>query len=140
MYCCKVVLSYLRDTDLTVDLKALQDDLQSNILSYEENRTQDSSSSIEDKTVTVEANKRKISFVYQEENFTDIGYELLNSFSHYKLSPFISYNRNAILRFILLPPSKVYFNGPLILVCTFDRSFIPPERTSMPNPFGMSNL
>ena len=78
MYCCKVVLSYLRDTDLTVDLKALQGDLQSkfgdSVFTYDENGMQDSSNSAEDKAVASEPNKRKISFVYQEENFAGIGY------------------------------------------------------------------
>ena len=74
MYCCKVVLSYLRETDLTVDLKALQDDLESKFgdgMSVEESYyAQDVSHFNEDKDVTHEPHRRKISFVYQEENFT----------------------------------------------------------------------
>ena len=77
MYCCKVVLSYMQENELTVDLKALQDDLQSkfgdNMLNYEENRAQDSSNSTDEKDVVSEPNRRKISFVYQEENFASNG-------------------------------------------------------------------
>lgn len=78
-YCCKVVLSYLQSADieaeLSADLKALQDDLQSKFghdlsISCEDDHSLD--------TLSVTSNssdaRRKISVVYQEEKFASGGY------------------------------------------------------------------
>ena len=78
-YCCKVFLSYLQspdiEADLSADLKALQDDLQSkfghdNPYSYEDDHSSD--------TLSITSNtsdaRRKVSFVYQEEKFASGGY------------------------------------------------------------------
>lgn len=72
-YCCKVVLSYLQDSDLSVDLKALQDDLLSKfgegVLPYEDYQSQDTLNTKTGSNTSAETNKRKMSLVYQEEKF-----------------------------------------------------------------------
>lgn len=81
-YCCKVVLSYLQDSDLSVDLKALQDDLLSKfgegVLPYEDYQSQDTLSTKSGSNTSAETNKRKMSLVYQEEKFAVS--RLINSF------------------------------------------------------------
>lgn len=67
-YCCKVVLSYLQDNELSMDLKALQEDLLSKFGDSSEDISSDVSTSSRSRTPT-ELSRRKISVVYQEEKF-----------------------------------------------------------------------
>lgn len=67
------MLSYLQDTDLSVDLKALQDDLQSKfgdgVFPYEDDLAQDISNVKSGSSACTENSRRRVSVVYQEEKF-----------------------------------------------------------------------
>ncbi|XP_065212151.1 putative 1-phosphatidylinositol 3-phosphate 5-kinase isoform X2 [Planococcus citri] len=77
-YCCKVVLSYLQsadiEADLSIDLKALQDDLQSKF-GLDHSVSCDDDHSLDTLSVTSNSSdvRRKISVVYQEEKFASGG-------------------------------------------------------------------
>ncbi len=73
-----MVLSYLQETDLSVDLKALQEDLISKFGdSLEDLRSQDSAS-VSGLSITNETNRRKVSVVYQEEKFATSRYRIID--------------------------------------------------------------
>lgn len=64
-----MVLSYLQESDLSVDLKALQEDLLLKFADNIEDKNLQDNVSVTGINISSDINKRKISVVYQEEKF-----------------------------------------------------------------------